>query len=210
MSHFIGIVFGNNIDAILEPYDENTVADRYIRFTKEEAIKEVKNQHLETFISAARLLKRHIEGKPLSKFYLKDCFEIIDRGVSISDEEAWNEAKSWGLYIDENENLLSTYNKNSKFDWYSLGGRWGDFLILKDGSLGYSALNKDIDWDKMIEDSKFPLCIVTDEGEWIEQGSNYLCGMKVAIDDRNWEMIIRNYLNTITDDTLVTIIDFHI
>ena len=34
MSHFVGFVFGSNVDELLEPYDENMVVDAYVRYTK--------------------------------------------------------------------------------------------------------------------------------------------------------------------------------
>ena len=33
---------------------------------------------------------------------------------------------------DENDNLISHYNPDSRWDWYSIGGRWSGFLPLKD------------------------------------------------------------------------------
>jgi hypothetical protein len=38
MSHFVGFVFGSNVDELLEPYDENMVVDAYVRYTKDEAV----------------------------------------------------------------------------------------------------------------------------------------------------------------------------
>lgn len=40
MSHFVGFVFGSNVDELLEPYDENMVVDAYVRYTKDEAVDE--------------------------------------------------------------------------------------------------------------------------------------------------------------------------
>ena len=51
--------------------------------------------------------------------------------------------------IDEDGNRLTTYNPESKWDWYVVGGRWSGLLIKKDGSRVDSAAAKDIDWDAM-------------------------------------------------------------
>lgn len=34
MSHFIGLVFGNNVHSLLEPYDEGLRAEPYIELTE--------------------------------------------------------------------------------------------------------------------------------------------------------------------------------
>lgn len=51
----------------------------------------------------------------------------------------------------KNGNELSTYNPNSKWDWYSVGGRWRNSLL----TIGYKWVDgariKDIDFKKAIE-----------------------------------------------------------
>ena len=48
--------------------------------------------------------------------------------------------------FDENDNLLSTYNPNSKYDWYDIGGRFSKQLKLKDGACVDQAYAKDVDF----------------------------------------------------------------
>lgn len=47
---------------------------------------------------------------------------------------------------DENGNLLSTYNPNSKWDWYQIGGRWDGKLRLKNGDRSNKARICEIDF----------------------------------------------------------------
>lgn len=47
--------------------------------------------------------------------------------------------KKWG----------STYNPNSKWDWYVEGGRWPNMLVTKDGKACNSALVGDLDFERM-------------------------------------------------------------
>lgn len=47
---------------------------------------------------------------------------------------------------DENGNLLSTYNPNSKWDWYQIGGRWDGELRLKNGDRSNEARICEIDF----------------------------------------------------------------
>lgn len=46
--------------------------------------------------------------------------------------EAYKKAHDW-YNFDEQDNQITTYNPKSKWDWYSLGGRWEGTLKLKDG-----------------------------------------------------------------------------
>ena len=102
--------------------------------------------------------KSHAENKyeylkkiiPLTKKYLdgtltdKEChdFEIMNKDASMIDEEG---------------NLLTEYNPESKWDWYSIGGRWsGELIIKKSKRSKYDgretvdeALKGDIDWAAM-------------------------------------------------------------
>lgn len=38
MSHFVGLVFGSNIEELLEPYNESMEVEQYVRYTKDEAV----------------------------------------------------------------------------------------------------------------------------------------------------------------------------
>lgn len=59
--------------------------------------------------------------------------------------------------IDDQGNAISTYNPNSKWDWWVVGGRWSGELILKEEARekydGQTTVDeaqvKDIDWGKM-------------------------------------------------------------
>ncbi len=63
-----------------------------------------------------------------------------------SDDECW-EAMADGAITDENGNIYSTYNTDAKWDYWEEGGRWEDFMKLKDtGERVNSAKIKDIDF----------------------------------------------------------------
>lgn len=104
MTHYTVLVIGENVEKKLEPYDENLEVEPYIRYTYGEMIKE----------------KRNLTMKDIAyrKHYL--------------DMDIKNFARDWhGMKIDSEGNALSTYNPKSKWDWYSIGGRWQGMLKLK-------------------------------------------------------------------------------
>ena len=83
-----------------------------------------------------------------------------------------------GLEVEpyEDDGQMITYNPNSKWDWYSIGGRWGGFLPLKElDSEGNhlttnEALVEEIDWEYLLNEQFPPFCYVDENGEWFEKG----------------------------------------
>lgn len=218
MSHFVGLVFGDNVEELLAPYDEGVEVDQYVRYTKEEAIDEVKRRHADNYeyaITLAEKYKNSIDEYEQGR--LEWAQKIIEKGLTISYEDAWEEAKEWGYGVNKDDNLLSTYNPNSKWDWYCEGGRWNGYLPSKMTDMEGSpimvnwGLVGDIDWDKFLETSKAPFCFVTQLGEWHESASMGWWG--VTSDDKEeeaWNTEFREYLESLSDDVEVTVIDFHI
>lgn len=105
MSHYAVAVFhreDQDVDELLAPYDENISVAPYVRFTREEAIQFCKDHWSEEYL------------------------------VGKSDQELWESiAEEYGNRTDELGNIYSTYNPNSKWDWYQVGGRWGGDLKVK-------------------------------------------------------------------------------
>lgn len=147
MSHFTVMVIGNNPEDQLAPYSENI---RTAPIVSGEVSEEEKEQMI--------------------KFYKERGFEYPTFDELYKNKgEDWN-GNTWrkekGKWVE-----ISTYNPNSKWDWYQLGGRWTGFLKLKEGvdgevgehSLvserrskpGYAdaALKKDIDFESMKNDA---------------------------------------------------------
>lgn len=124
MSHYsVAVIHKDNqyVEDLLAPYDENIKVAKYLEFTKEQAV----------------------------KYARKHYMNIND---SIPDDEVW---KHFSMDYpddmkDEDGNLYSTYNPNSKWDWYLIGGRWSGSLKLKEPENDWeyvdSAKIKDIDF----------------------------------------------------------------
>ena len=213
MSHFVGLCFGEYWENHLEQYCENLEVEEYIAYTKEEAIDKVKIEHANAYEQAiSSLYDVNLDPKQIE--YLQN---IIDRGLFISYEDAWEEAKDWGYKIDENENLITTYNPDSKWDWYEVGGRWSGYLPMSDfDELGnYQYVNvayvEDIDWDQFRLEHNTPFCFITEDGEWIEKGEmGWWALVNNEMEDNEWFNIFWSYIKSLPKDTLVTTVDFHI
>jgi hypothetical protein len=178
MSHFAVLVIGDNIEEQLEKYDENLVTPRYVKYTKEQLISK-KRKEIEDYKNST-----YAEYLADPEAYAADCNNEghlnylkneFPKKLEWNDDEIYENAISWyeKSEIGPEGEVYSTYNPNSKWDWYEIGGRYAGRLILKEGvkkeaepnfSWGWgaedideilkeprvdTALMKDIDWDKM-------------------------------------------------------------
>lgn len=213
MSHFIGLCFGSYWEDNLDQYYEGLEVESYIKYTKQEAIERAKKSQESNYEYAIKEIKSDSIGPER----LKQLNKIIDRGMCISDKVAWELVKDWGYKIDENDNLLTTYNPNSKWDWYSIGGRWDGFLVLKERDENGNIIEtnqakfNEIDWEYMLEHKYSPFCFVDWDGNWYEKGEMGWFG--IAFDEKpndTWEDVYKKFLKTVDVNCLVTVIDFHI
>lgn len=123
MSHYAVLVLSKQnqeIDELLAPYSENIKVSPYLEYTKKEALDIIK--------------KHYVPYNDKLKIFTKD--ELIQWFVNINNYS-----------IGKDGNIYSTYNPDSKWDWYSYGGRFSDSLKLKNSDDWVdSALVKNIDW----------------------------------------------------------------
>lgn len=209
MSHFVGLCFGVNWEDNLDRYYEGLEVEAYIVYTKEEAIDHVKKARVNNYEFAVNSLQNPNLDSGLKERYQ----DIVDRGLFISYEDAWKEAQDWGYEIDEDENLLSTYNPESKWDWYSVGGRWDGFLHYKNEELGFAETNEayihELDIDYLLE--HIPFCFVTEDGEWREKGEMGWWGsVSNEKPEDSWKQQFVDYVKSLDENCLVTVVDFHI
>lgn len=213
MSHFVGLCFGEWWESNIDQYDEGLQVDAYIAYTKEEAIEEAKERVASNYKYAKERLQEASISSQQQDYYRK----LMETGPIITDDKAWEIAKDWGYKIDENENLLTHYNPDSKWDWYCIGGRWSGFLPLKDRDADGDPLTAneayagEIDWDYMIEHKFPPFCFVDEDGDWHEKGE---MGWFAVVTDESpedeWIKEFKEYVDSVDDDCLVTVVDFHI
>jgi hypothetical protein len=148
MSHFTVLIIGDDYEEKLEPYDENMSVDPYVDMTAEELQKD-KDETLANY----RLGERQIPN---------DMTIAKLDAMSLAEFAEWYHSQK----VDGENNLLSEYNPDSKWDFYTLGGRWRGMLIPKHGKTGEmgkagsfdnepinkngvdQALFEDIDWKK--------------------------------------------------------------
>jgi len=139
MSHFVVLVVGDSIDHQLEGFDENIEVESYENdLVTEDEIKQFMEYYTKNKVNE-----------------LKDPAHVklpFERLYAIYGDE-WN-GSSWRKNDNDELAEFSTYNPESKWDWYVAGGRWSNMLLLKNGDKVDSAMKSDIDFIGMREANK--------------------------------------------------------
>lgn len=122
-----------------------------------------------------------------------ECYEDIKRSF---DEDM----------VKSNGDLLSIYNPNSKWNWYTIGGRFNNYLKTLSGKTTNEDYVSKIDWEDIL-----PFAFVTPIGEWHERGKMgwWACVFNEKATD-NWESEFKEFLGSLDEDTIVTVVDCHI
>ncbi len=164
----------------------------------------------------------------------KDLFYSFDEVYAELGDD-WN-GDSWKKDEDGVWRAYSTYNPDSKWDWFTIGGRWDNCIKKKNGSNTNICQLKDIDFTPYKEDdyedgtdwlrnpikklkkgleyhyaeNNVPFCLVID-GEWHERGEMGWFGCasnEKGMDE--WSKEFFNLLKDLPEDSEVFNVDFHI
>lgn len=173
MSHFSTAVFtdssSNNVEYLLAPYDENCIMSLHIEETKEEAIKRIRKEIKDCEIGPYAEWKKNpkkyeAEHNAEHIQWLRNKFPKM---LNYSDNDCYKEAIKYlkPEELDSDGNILSTCNSNAKWDWYSIGGRWDNSIITKNGRLCNSAPVREIDFDLMEKTARKNLIPFTESFE---------------------------------------------
>ncbi|MDE6397885.1 MAG: hypothetical protein K2L51_01035 [Clostridiales bacterium] len=152
MSHFTvalitkGKPTSELIDEMLAPYDENKEVEHFT--SREELIKKTRaeiEKYEKTVYAEYLADKEKYISESNNEAHIKYISEEFPKKLAWTDEECYQ----YAIRCEDAENicddgsLCSTYNPNSKWDWYSIGGRYVGMLSVKlgaDYALGQKSL----------------------------------------------------------------------
>ena len=218
------------LSAALHRYDEDREVE--IWTSREDVVKEVR-ESIEKY-------QNTIYAKYLADpdEYAADCFnpahlQYLREGFPA--KLAWTDEQCYVEGIEDHETRedgarLDTYNPDSKWDWYTIGGRWEEIYRGRQGESVTSfraglaetkamldagencnphkgdplSLGGDLPWH-------FPHNLLTSDGTWHEIGRTGWWGMRSdSMSEGEWVQHALDALAAEQDDSVVYYIDFHI
>ncbi len=125
-----------HLSEVLHRFDENREVDRYISETKEQQIAEQRRR----FEQAAENLRKYRAGEPpydrptLNDGHIRWITTEAPALAKLDDDALWEHIVSeYSDERDENGAIWSTYNPDSKWDWWTIGGRWESYYRDRQG-----------------------------------------------------------------------------
>jgi hypothetical protein len=124
-------VIGDDVDGQLAPYDENIEVAPYRDYLGKDYYEMYFNLYAEQTGLKTKPTRRKLAAW-LTERYGQD------------EPYYWDEEKN-GVYT------MSTYSPRSKWDWYTIGGRWMGYFKLKEGAVGFEGRPGVFDNDPIYE-----------------------------------------------------------
>ena len=109
MSHFTVLVIGGNVEEQLAPYDESITVAPYRKY-----------EHDTEWLFRAWAREHEGQQRPS----LEEAIASYNRGLGEDEEYERVGIDDFGVFT------MSTYNPDSRWDWWIIGGRWTGFFKL--------------------------------------------------------------------------------
>lgn len=230
MSHYIVLVFtdgDNTVEDLLAPYDENLSVPHYI--SREQLIADARESFERfrdgTYAKYRENPNKYIREHSRNKAHINYLTKEFPKKFAWTDEDFYQEAiADCEDQVQEDGSVYSEYNPNSKWDWYSYGGRWGNMLKLKPDSArareDYEDPNdaqcddaevSDIDFDNMPDFTTY--AVVTPDGEWHAPGTMgwFACSTETEDEYAAWKREYKSkFLDSAQPDWHAYLMDLHI
>lgn len=154
MSHSLTIVAfrqGSTLSSLLAPFDENLEVAPYIDFTLEDSAK----QQQESIQTVTENIEAEMRKKPEARNveWLTKAEPYKAQLLSQTPEQYHAERCEGHDHKNENGEPLTTYNPNSRWDWFSVGGRWVGFFKVKEG---VTVTSEPADWTEPFPTQEAP------------------------------------------------------
>lgn len=250
MSHSTVLVVLKNIDVVqhggiddaladaLDPFDENKDTPQYIRHTKAQLI-EKQRRYYERVRDEGTYAKYKADpeayaakcisnGNEDHLKYISEEFpnEVLPRLTD--DEWLFEDATKYDKEsLDADGNQLSTYNPKSKWDWYSIGGRWTECVMNWTDTVEHpeEKINEhysqpawtqkiggvDYVQKKDLEQFSGTFAFLGADGEWHERGK--MGWFRSVADEKDadaWDAQLKQLVEDVEDEDWLVVVDVHI
>jgi hypothetical protein len=213
MSHSTVLVIGPTnrpeLEAALEPFNENEPVPRYLKYTKAQRIEEHRGLYKRLAERIEEYDKTEHPADPRGWAWkpTPELREEVANIAKMTDEQVFIKVSQYDHgdeNIDPNGDEYSTYNPKSRWDWYQEGGRWSNMLKRDDGAVCNAA-----QWGEIVNKDEVQTFAVLKDGEWHEKGEMGWFGM-VSDEKDTWPAEYQALVADLPDDTWVTVVDVHI
>jgi len=206
MTHFtVAIIVPHGVSDIetyvatqMDPYYEHSEAEAYVCYSLEQAAADIASSihRLELIIS------REEQSYDLAK-----CRENLEQLRTVTPEQKYREYVRLHETFNDRGQPISTYNPDSKWDWYRIGGRWDGWINDRETS-AESVLDNSASTEDAIARNKIPHAIISPDGKWLQRGQMGWWAILVT-ENENWERDAAAILARYPGHRLV-IVDAHI
>lgn len=145
MSHYTVAVISytgteKEVAKLLAPFDESIQVEKYICRTKEQITKDGRERH-----EAALKEIQEFEKDKLIEVLTSPSYDWYRSVLTAQTPQDFYDTEVNTDMVDEDGNEYSTYNPESRWDWWGIGGRWD--CSLRDYNGEYHNTLKIADWD---------------------------------------------------------------
>lgn len=206
MTHFtIGIILPNDIADpishianVMEPYFEHSDAAPYVCYSLKQAALDIAQ-------SIHRL--EQIISRQESYYDIEKCRQQLTTLREMTPQEKYAEYLKYHDRFNESGEPISTYNPDSKWDWYVIGGRWDGWINDQKATHESLAANTALT-EVAIARNKIPHAIITPDGQWHEHGRMGWWAILIT-ENEDWETDATAILTRFPNHHIV-IVDAHI
>jgi hypothetical protein len=178
-----GEVNKGKIEELLTPYDENIEMKPYIAHYRRDAEK-LRKKELRYY---KEILDRKDEGFNLEK--IAEHYKYLQQ-ISVGQ---YYDQHFEGRKRDKNGNILSTYNPNSKWDWWQIGGRYAGWLLDLSPQKAIALKDNICSVEYAMKEKKIPFVFILPDGKWLEQGKMGWWAMVTGeMPEKAWEKLVLN------------------
>lgn len=183
----------------MEPYDESTKVASYVSYSIDKAKAEIERDigRLE------RIIERRDPGYNLDK-----CQEILAKLRVTTPEERYREYAQFHEHFNAQGEPLSTYNPDSKWDWWVIGGRWDGWITGNEDTSRESIEDNIATTEQAIERGVIPHAIIAPDGQWQERGQMGWWAILIT-ENEDWDAQAKEILSGYPGHQLL-ILDAHI
>jgi hypothetical protein len=206
MTHFtVGIIVPHGVADVasfiagqMDPYYEHSDDEPYVCYSVEQAAADIAS----TIHRLELIIQRNEPHYDIEK-----CRESLEQLRRMTPKQKYAERIAYLEQFNDKGEPISTYNPDSKWDWYVIGGRWDGWINGKETS-GESVADNTAPTEQAIARGKIPHAIITPDGEWHENGQMGWWAILLT-ENENWDSDARAILTTYSGHRLV-IVDAHI